>query len=326
MGSQPKPPDPAAIASQATSLGNTQQTFNTGAQAGSQYNQNDPYGSLSYTQTGTGPNGVPTYTASTNFSPTQQGLYNQYTGTQAQAGSQAANQLGFGNYGQISPTQQIGNMTSGITGQLENSYLSSVEPFFQTQQQQLDTQLQNQGFTANSPSGGKANTNGPTANGNPAYNNAMRQLTTNQDQAALGAAAQFEPAAFNQASNLYSLPLSTSQQLAQWGAPISPTSQFTSNTPALTPASVIQADNTIGSQVDNQYQAQQAQYNAMMSGLFGIGSSALGGLGGLGGLGSAFNTGSTELASGMGVGDLSALTGEDAATSALALAALPFGV
>lgn len=43
------------------------------------------------------------------------------------------------------------------------------------------------------------------------------------------------------------------------------------------------------------------------------------------GLGSAFNTGSTELASGMNASDLSALTGEDAATSDLALAALPFG-
>jgi hypothetical protein len=43
------------------------------------------------------------------------------------------------------------------------------------------------------------------------------------------------------------------------------------------------------------------------------------------GIGSAFNTGTTELASGMNASDLSALTGEDADVSSAALAALPFG-
>jgi hypothetical protein len=290
---QPSPPSPGTIASEATGLSNEQQGYNIGAQAGSQYNQSDPYGSLNYSQTGVGPGGVPLYSATTSFSPAQQNLYNQYTGTQAQAGANAATDLGFGNYGTVSPSQQIGSATSGTTGQLENMYLGSVEPFFQTQQQQLDTQLQNQGFTANSPSGGTNNPNGPTAQGNPAYNNAMRQLTTNQDQAALGAAAQFEPSAFSQATSLYNLPLTTSEQLAQWGAPTSPTSQFTSNTPALSAPNAIGADQAVGSQAEAQYQAQQAQYNAMISGLFGVGSAALGGLTGglgLGGLGLGYST------------------------------------
>jgi hypothetical protein len=43
------------------------------------------------------------------------------------------------------------------------------------------------------------------------------------------------------------------------------------------------------------------------------------------GLGSAFNSATTQAASGMSTGDLSALTGEDAATSEAALAAMPFG-
>jgi hypothetical protein len=43
------------------------------------------------------------------------------------------------------------------------------------------------------------------------------------------------------------------------------------------------------------------------------------------GIGSAFNTGTTELASGMNASDLSALTGEDADVSSAALAAMPFG-
>jgi hypothetical protein len=274
--SQPSPPSPSAGIAAANQVAQGQQGYNVSAQAGSQYNQSDPYGSLNYSQTGVGPGGVPLYTASTSFSPAQQQLYGQYTGTQTQAGGEASPLLNYGNYAGASPTQQIGNMTSGTTGQLENAYLGSAEPFFQTQEQQLDTQLQNQGFTANSPSGAGANPNGPTASGNPAYNNAMRQLQTNQDQAVLGAAAQFEPQAFGQASQLYTEPLTVAQSLAQFGAPTSPTSQFTQNTPALQPANETQAYGTAQSAAEQQYQGQQAQYNAMLQGIEGIGSAALG--------------------------------------------------
>lgn len=290
MGSQPTPPSPGDIEQSSLGLSNAQQGFNVASQAGSQYNQSNPYGSLNYQQTGTGPGGVPIYSANTSLSPTEQNLFNQYTGTQAQAGGQAASDLGFGNYGTISPTQQIGSMTSGTTGQLENAYLGSVEPFFQTQQQQLDTQLQNEGLTATTPSGGQPNSNGPTANGNPAYNNAMRQLTTSQDQAALGAAAQFEPQAFSQASNLYSLPLTTSEQLAQWGAPQGPQSMFTTNTPALATTNAIGADQAIGQQSQNQFADEQGQYTAMIQALSGaagaLGGSSLG-QGAVKGIGSA---------------------------------------
>ena len=276
--SQPSPPSATAGIQAANQVASGQQGYNVSAQAGSQYNQSDPYGSLNYSQTGTGPGGVPLYSASTSYSPSQQAALGQYTGTQLQAGSEATPTLNYGNYSGASPTQQIGSMTSGTTGQLENAYLGSAEPFFQTQQQQLDTQLQNQGFTPNSPSGAGTNSNGPTASGNPAYNNAMRQLTTNQDQAVLGAAAQFEPQAFGQASQLYSEPLTMAQSLSQLGAPISPTSQFTSNTPSLAPANETAAYGTAQTAAEQQYQGQQAQYNSMMQGLFGVGSAALGGI------------------------------------------------
>lgn len=278
MGSQPQAPSPGQDLAAAQQVAGGQQQYNIGAQAGSQYNQSNPYGSLSYNQIGTGPGGVPLYSATTSLSPIEQELFGQYTGTQAQAGGQAASDLGFGNYGTISPTQQIGNMTSGTTGQLENAYLASVEPFFQTQQQQLDTQLQNQGFTSAPGATGGNNPNGPTSVGDPAYNNAMRQLITSQDQAALGAAAQFEPQAFNQANQLYQLPLSISEQLAQWGAPQGPQGMFTNQLPSLQAPNLVGADQTVGQQAWNQYQSQQAQYNSMINALGG-GAAALGSIG-----------------------------------------------
>ncbi len=289
MGSQPTAPNAQSNLGTAADLSNMQQGYNVASQAGSQYNQSNPYGSLQYQQTGTGPGGVPIYSANTSLSPVEQNLVNQYTGTQAQAGGQASDVLNQGNYAGASAKQQIGGMTSGTTGQLENAYLGSVEPFFQTQQQQLDTQLQNEGLTATTPSGNPNNPNGPTSVGNPAYNNAMRQLTTSQDQAALGAAANFENQAFGQASNLYSLPLSVSQQLAQWGAPQGPQSMFTNNTPALGNTNAVGADQTVGQQNWNAYQSQQAQYNAMIQALGGaagaVGGSIFSGIpGGLSGM------------------------------------------
>src|ERR1700675_4003082 len=95
---QPKPPDPQQIAGQSMQLAGQQGQLNTQlgqiAQAGSNYNQYDPYGSLTYQQTGTGPGGTPIYSSSVNLSPQQQTLLNQLQGTQTTAGQQAGSLLG----------------------------------------------------------------------------------------------------------------------------------------------------------------------------------------------------------------------------------------
>ena len=251
-GSPPTPPSPSSLIGPSRTAAEQQQ-------AGSQYNQGNYYGGINYAQTGTGPGGVPLYTATTSFSPSQLQAANQTTGTQLEAGSQAANTLGFGNYGTISPSQQIGDMTSGRTGQMMGTWLGSQIPFFNTQTSQLDTQLKNEGLQP----------------GNPAYDVAMRQLQTNQGLGVAGAASQFEPAAFNQASQLYNLPATMGQQLAQWGAPISPTGQFTKDLPGLQMSSMMTPMEQMAAL---QYQAQQAQYNAQqsaMGGLMGMGGDAL---------------------------------------------------
>lgn len=257
---QPSPPSPQQAAGQAISVaGQTATDINqpiaTENQAGSNYNQYDPYGSLTYMQSGTGPGGVPIYSSSVQLSPAQQQLLDTLQGTQAGAGVSASNLLSEAGYGAASPTDVIGNLTSGLTGQNMQAYLASADPFFATQTSQLDTQLRNQGL----------------APGDPAYDNAMRSNTTNQGYSVYGAAAAFEPQAFTQANTEYMLPAELGTQLAQFGAPANPTSQFETGS-----GLNIQTPNTTGdlsadvTADQNQYTAQQNQYNAMIQGLMSI--------------------------------------------------------
>ena len=257
---QPSPPSAAeaegnAINTASTTATGINQPIAVANQAGSNYNQSDPYGSLSYGQTGTGPGGVPIYSSSVNLSPEQQNLLNTLQGTQGTAGTSANNLISGANYGSASPTDVIGNLTSGLTGQNLSAYLSSADPFFATQTSQLDTQLRNQGLQP----------------GNPAYDNAMRSLTTNQGYSVYGAAASFEPQAFSQATTEYGLPAQLGTELAQFGAPANPVSELEGGS-----ALNIQTPNTTGdlsadvTADQNQYTAQQNQYNAMISGLMNI--------------------------------------------------------
>jgi hypothetical protein len=261
---EPSPPNPAQAGSNALNLASQTATgINTPIaeqnQAGSNYQEYGPTSSLTYGQVGTGPGGVPIYGATTQYTPQQEALLQTLQGTQATAGGQAGSLLSGANYGAQSPTAAIGNLTSGLTGQNVASYLSSADPFFQTQASQLDTSLRNQGL----------------APGQPAYDNAMRQLNTSQGLSVYGAAAQFEPQAFTQATTEYELPAALSENLAGFAAPASPTAGLQGGS-----ALNIQTPNTTGdvsaevTAAQNQYTAQQAQYNAMVNGLMGVGTGA----------------------------------------------------
>jgi hypothetical protein len=262
---QPAPPSPGAINANATQADASQAALNTGIatqnQAGSNYNQTDPYGSLSYSQTGTGPNGTPLYTSSVNLSQPQQNLLNLLQGSQTTAGGQAGNLLTGANYGSTAPSTAIGDLTSGLTNQNTQEYLQAEQPFFTTQTDQLNTQLANEGL-------------GPT---DPAYQVAMRQLQTNQGLTTAGATAAFEPTAFNQATTEFTLPEALATSLGTYGAPANPTSQFQGgsalNIQTPNEAANLSAETTAA---QNQYTAQQNQYNALVSGLMGVGNAGLG--------------------------------------------------
>lgn len=286
---QPEVFDPNAVAA-------SQQGINTlageASQAGSNYNQTNQYGSTQYTQTGTGPGGVPIYSANVSLSPAQQQLLNTLQGTQGTAGTQAQNLLTGANYGGQTAQQAIGNQTSGQTGQLVQQEQAYLQPTFTTQTSQLDSQLRNQGLQP----------------GEPGYDNAMRSLTNNQTNQMGNFIAQTQPQLEQQATTQYQLPASLAQSLGGFAAPQSAISQNVTgaalndqptNLLGATTAAQTATDTNYGTEQqaytaynqaqEQAYQAQLAQQQAMMSGIFGIGSTLLGsGVGG--GLSSIFGS------------------------------------
>jgi hypothetical protein len=261
----PTVPNPQTTAAQQQQL--NQQTLQE-LQGVNQVNQVTPTGSLTYAQTGVGANGVPTYTATQTLSPQEQALLSTMQGTQTTAGTQAGNLLSNANYGAAgtNPSQTIGDATSGNTKALLQQETSYLNPQFTQQTNQLDTQLRSQGIFP----------------GSPAYTQQMQNLQLNQNQAITGFLATAEPQAYQQAVSSYELPLSMASQelgLAQpAGLGLTGTPQETSQ-PANLEGDVSSA-NTANMAA---YNAQLNQQNAMMSGLFGLGSAAIsGGSGGFG--------------------------------------------
>jgi hypothetical protein len=264
-----------------TTTANQQQALNTQTleelQGVNNVNQVTPTGSLTYAQTGVGANGVPTYTATQTLSPAEQALLTTMQGTQNTAGTQAGNLLSNANYGApgTNPATTIGNSTSGETQALLGQETSYLNPQFTQQTNQLQTQLASQGIYP----------------GSPAYTQQMQNLQLNQNQAVTGFLATAEPAAYQQATSSYELPLTMASQemgLAQpAGVGLTSTPQETSQ-PANLEGDVASA-NTANMAA---YNAQLAQQNAMMSGLFGLGAASIsGGTGGFGNslLGSALS-------------------------------------
>lgn len=264
--SPPSAPNPSTGINTGAAIAAQQQNWNKDTaqsnQLGSMVNQVNPFGSLSYAQTGTGPDGTPIYTSSLDLSPDQQNLFNTLMGSKSTAGTQGYNLLAGANFGAQQPKDVIGGMTGGITGDLMNKWMQSQQPFLTTQRTQLDTQLKNQGLYP----------------GNPAYDNAMRSIDTSQTNAIAGAETNFEPQAFQQASAMYQLPASLGMSLAQFGANGDPSGDLV-NAPQLNAQPANLSGAITGQQTANNqaYSAQLQQYQNMMSGLMGIPTAVLGG-------------------------------------------------
>ena len=247
MVSTPSPPDPqeTAAAQQALNKETAVTQYELGAT-----NQITPYGNLSYEQTGTSSSGNPTYTATQTLSPNQQALL---TGSE---------NLGLGMLGVAQ--NQLGNVSDALSQPVDLSssatedYLYGLaSPEFNQQwdqqQAQLETQLANQGIAV----GSQAYTD--------AMNNFGQQKTDAWDQLLLS----------GHQTATSDILAERNQPLNELGALMSG-GQVTPPTYAQTPQPGVQGVDYTGL-VNQQYQAELAQSQAMMSGLFGIPTAILGG-------------------------------------------------
>lgn len=256
--SAPTPPDPAATA--AAQAQYNQQAAQSQAEI-NMVDQTTPYGSLTYNQTGTAADGTPMYSANTQLNAPEQNLFNQTVSTQGTLASDAgqlANNLGSS----LTSAPDLSN--SALTNTLLGWQQNYMQPYFNQQTSNLNSQLQNQGITQ----------------GSQAYNNAVMATQQNQNTSMENAMAGDEAQAYQQALSTYQAPISTLGTLLGEGAPASVNSSLTS-----TPQESVQAPNYEGLTEQN-YAQQNAQYGSMMSGLFSIPSAILGGWAKSGGISS----------------------------------------
>jgi hypothetical protein len=252
--------NPFVQASQANTMGNIQ-----GAQtatAANRVNQQTPFGSLQYTQTGTDSTGNPIWSANQTFSP-------EVAGTMSQLSNQIGQNVGQGFNPQL-PSYGI-NPNEAYS----DAILRRLEPVQQRQQEALNARLANQGIMQ----------------GSEAYKNAMTDFGQRQNDQLTSAIVggmqtglQANQQAFNQALGQYNLPLSQLGAYRQATAPtyINPYTQA-----AVAGPDILGAYTSSEAARIAQQNADAAKQAALTGGLFQLGGSALSNpsaVSGLGGL------------------------------------------
>ncbi|WP_457663698.1 tail fiber domain-containing protein [Sinorhizobium medicae] len=247
MVSTPKAPDPQATAQ--AQAGMNRDTAITQSQL-NMVNQQGPYGSLTYNQTGTSKfkdsNGnwieTPTYTATTSLSPEQQAILDQTQKANLNLGTIANERSAFlKDY--LAQPFDVNASTEAKINELGSSRL---DPRFAREQEALRTQLINSGIRP----------------GSAAYSAAMNDFGQTKNDAYNQLALTGRQQAFQEASYERAQPLNEISALLSGAQVTQP--QFVS-----TPQSNVAGVDYTGL-VNNQYNQQVASSNAAMGGLFGL--------------------------------------------------------
>jgi len=277
--SAPAAPDPVATA-QAQAAVNKETAITQGQM--NQINQYTPYGSLEFAPRGETPEGNPQYSATTTLAPAQQSMldltnqagitYGQTANDQLNAAKAAlAQPLDFTSLG-AAPVADEATRQATL-----NNMLARLQPQMDQQRAALDTQLKNQGFVDQ---------------GSEGYKTAFDQFNRAQNDARLAA----DAAAGNQMAQMYGLESAQRNQgineiLQQRQIPLNEVAAMLSGAQVQQPSFVnapqtqVQSPDLLGATYasyngqNQQYANQMAQQNAMMGGLFGLGSAGLGAYG-----------------------------------------------
>jgi hypothetical protein len=219
-------------------------------------NQVTPNGSLSYKQIGTWADGTPRFEATTALSDQQQSLYDKSNVTQnnlADIGNQQSARIG-------ALLNTPVNLNTATEDKINKLGAARLDPRFQQEGAALDTQLINKGIRP----------------GTEAWNNAQTQFSQQKNDAynqlylsGRGQGAQEALTERNQPINEISALLGQTQ--------VSQPNFTNTPQPGVAPTDVIGAQQQSLNQSNIGTQAQTSQNNALMSGLFGLGSAGLGG-------------------------------------------------
>jgi hypothetical protein len=290
--SSPSVPNQPSAAETAAAQGQSNSSTAATQAALNYVNQNTPYGSTYYAQTGTytNPQGdtVPTYTENVSLSPLgqsilsgQQNVANTLLPTAntlaGQTAAAMANPLNFNTADSaiLNTAPQV--LDQNVANSIYNTESSFLNPQWDQQQTNLQDQLSRQGIGI----------------GSDAYNNAEKQFDNAKTQAyqsaasnALtqgmqGASQQFGLAQLGQQQNIQQQQLAQTQPLSDLSAlfgatPATPTQPIaTPGQTSVAPTDVVGANASANNAAMQAYQAQVAQQNSMYGGLASLGSAGI---------------------------------------------------
>lgn len=254
---QPEAPDPKetataqAAANRSTAI--TQQNLNM-------VNQNNPWGSVNYEQTGSRKHfdemsgkwvETPTFTQTTTLSPEQQAIFNQTQGAQS-------NLAGLANE-QSSKIRDLLNTPFEFNNQDAANWAydlgsQRLDPRFAQDEEKLRTTLKNKGIQE----------------GSDAWNSEMSRMTQTKNDAYNQLMLNGRQSAFSEAMAQRNQPIDEITALMS-GSQVSNPAQMSGATPQTGVGGV---DYT--GLVNQKYQSDMANYQSKMGGLFGLGSAAMG--------------------------------------------------
>ena len=265
---QPATPDYTGAA-QATASGNLDAA--RAAVAANRVNQVNPYGSLNYAVTGQDPYGNPTWTATTSLSPDQQQLYNYDIATSKGLGELQQKGLGYVSNMLDQPFSTQNLAQFGIRGgeNYEDAIMRRLQPTIASETKQFDAQMANQGIPV----------------GSEAYENAKRVFDARQNDKLVSAitggfdvGSRMRQQQFGEQAYMRNEPINTLNAVRSGSQVTGPSGYFV-NAPqqaTTTGADYLSAAGMTGNAAIASANAENAQRNAMIQGLFSIGSTMAG--------------------------------------------------
>lgn len=266
--SAPKAPDPYKTAATQTasniSTAQAQQMMNM-------INQSGPWGSTNYSQTGSTQftdafgktHTIPTYTQSTTYNPAQQAIFDKTTEAQTNLSDLAVQQSGFMKDYLAQPFEFNNQDAADWAYDLASS---RILPQQQQANEALRSQLINSGLRP----------------GTAAYEREMTRLSQNQGDQMNQLMLQGRGQAFGEAMATRNQPINEISALLSGSQIQSPTTGYVG-----TPQSSVAGVDYTGL-VNQKYQADMANHQAKMGGLFGLAGGLLGAAGSAGGFGKLF--------------------------------------
>lgn len=257
--SSPPPAPDYAGAATATAQGNLEAT--RAATEANRINQYTPYGSLTYSRDPNAPTPDSGWSQHVNLSPVGQQLLDYQNDAALGLGQQTGQALDRVNQGLSRPFDY--SSVGDVQDAAQKSITDRLDPMWNQREEQSRTRLIQQGLQP----------------GTEAYDNAMREFNVGRNDAyqqAVMAGINTMPQTYQMAAALRNQPLNELNALRTGSQVTNPTFNNVPQQQTTTGANMLGAAQAQGQYDQGLYNANQAGKNAMTSGLFSLGSAAMG--------------------------------------------------